>query len=248
MSEFASLRNRRILVSGADSGIGLAFARDAANAGAVLAALLYEDSDILDDVVDPSRRYTADLGIAAETDRAVAGAIGALEGKLDAVVVSAGMFLHKAALETGNDDWDRVLAVNLRGAFQIARRCGEIMRDAGGGSIVLVSSQIGAVGHPRAAAYAASKAGLNGLVKAMALELAPAGVRVNAVAPGPVATPMTAAALADPARAAALTAQIPLGRLGEPREIASAARFLVSDEAGFITGHILTADGGVTAA
>ena len=92
-------------------------------------------------------------------------------------------------------------------------------RPSGAGAIVLVSSQIGLIGHPRAAAYAASKAGLNGLAKALALELAPDGVRVNAVAPGPIATPMTAVARADEARQARMIASIPLGRFGEPQEV-----------------------------
>ena len=251
MSQFAKLGDRRIIVSGADSGIGLAFTRAAMEDGAIVAALVREDSAALDGIVEPAYRFAADLADADETDRAIDAALALIAPPgetLDGLVVCAGTFMHKAALETGNDDWQRVLSINLRGAFQMARQCGQSMQAAGKGSIVLVSSQIGSVGHPRAAAYAASKAGINGLVRSMALELAPAGVRVNAVAPGPVATPMTAEALADPERAGALTAQIPLGRLGEPREIAAAIRFLISDEASFITGHVLTADGGVTAA
>jgi len=251
MSGFASLEGRRLVVSGADSGIGLAFTRAAVEDGALVAALLREDSAALDGIVDPAYRFAADLADAEETDRAIDAALSRLvpPGEApDALVVCAGVFVHKGALETGNDDWQQVLSINLRGAFQMARECARRMQPAGKGSIVLVSSQIGSVGHPRAAAYAASKAGINGLVRSMALELAPAGIRVNAVAPGPVVTPMTAEALADPARAGALTAQIPLGRLGEPEEIAAAIRFLVSDDASFVTGHVLTADGGVTAA
>jgi NAD(P)-dependent dehydrogenase (short-subunit alcohol dehydrogenase family) len=104
------------------------------------------------------------------------------------------------------------------------------------------------IGHPRAAAYTASKSAVNGLMKALALELAPYGIRVNAVGPGPIATPMTAVARGDAERSKRLLASIPLARFGQPDEIAAAIRFLLSDAASFITGQILCADGGVTAA
>ena len=141
-----------------------------------------------------------------------------------------------------------VIDVNLTAAFSVAKACAGTMIAAGGGAIVLVSSQIGLVGHPRAAAYAASKAGVNGLTRALALELAPHGLRVNAVAPGPVATPMTSIARRDTDRAQAIVARVPMGRFGETHEIAAAIRFLLSDASTFITGQILCVDGGYTAA
>lgn len=247
MNGFASLAGKRLIVTGADSGIGLAFVELAAGAGATVAALVHEDGGALDGLVPADRRQAADLADATRAADATQRAIESLGG-IDGLVASAGVFARLGIVETETDDWDRVLDVNLRGTFVVARECARSMQAQQSGAIVLVSSQIGSVGHPRAAAYAASKSGVDGLVRAMALELAPAGVRVNGVAPGPVATPMTAEAAADPERAAALTAQIPLGRLGTAAEIAAAIRFLLADDAAFVTGHVLTVDGGVTAA
>ena len=206
-----------------------------------------DDDSALDDLVDSSLRFQVDLRNTASSADAMRAAIGALGGQLDGLLSSAGVFLHKAALETENSEWQTVIETNLRAGFELAREAAPAMFQSSAPAMVFVSSQISLIGHPHAAAYAASKAGLNGLVKALAQELAPHRIRVNAVAPGPIETPMTAVARADEQRAAELLDAIPLGRFGQPEEVANAIRFLLTDASSFMTGQIVPVDGGVTA-
>lgn len=241
MSPLVDLAGLKLLIMGGGAGIGLAAADLAAAAGATVAVTTLPGETAQHtavaacDVTDPAA-VTAAIDAAAET-------LGALDG----VILTAGVFDHRAAHETSDADWARVIAINLNGPFHVARAVEPHFRAAGGGSLVLFSSQIGLVGHRRATAYAASKAGVNGLAKTLAIEFAAFGARVNAVAPGPIETGMTAIARADAERARRLVEAVPLARFGQADEVARAALFLAAPAAAYITGHVLVVDGGVTA-
>jgi 2,3-dihydro-2,3-dihydroxybenzoate dehydrogenase len=250
-----SAAGRVALVVGAAGGIGSACVDAFATAGAVVAAADLEAPA----VALPGTPHTAhalDVSDPASVERTIAEVVEA-HGRLDVVVVVAGTLHVRSALETAVEDWDRVFAVNARGAFLTARGAARAMVAGGhGGRIVCFGSIVAHVARPNNVAYCASKAALLQTVRCLALELAPHGITVNAVSPGSTSTPMLLGVQtsgdADAHRsivegdAGAWRLGIPLGRMAEPRDQAAAAVYLASDAARHVTGQELIVDGGQT--
>lgn len=240
-----SLDGKRALVTGGANGIGKAIATALSAAGAHV---------IVSDLDDAAARATAaELGGEAlhldVTDPGGVEAVAAETGALDILVNNAGIVHNGPAVEIAMEDWHRVLDVNLTGIFTTARCFGRAMVAAGKGSVVSISSICGHVPvwpQPQIA-YNAAKAGVNLLTKSLAAEWAACGVRVNAIAPGYTATELTLAGRSKPEWFNVWLERTPMGRLADPDEIAGVAVFLASDAASYVTGTVLTVDGGYTA-
>lgn len=247
-----SFANRTVFVTGAGSGIGratvLAFAAKGASvavAGIDLATV--EETAAL---VEDQGGHVLALPCDVAQDRSVAAAVAATVeafGHLDVAVNSAGIEQPVTALaDTTVEDWDRIMAVDLRGTF-VSMRHEVLAMGATGGSIVNISSGAGVIGIRGQAAYAAAKHGVLGLTKSAALDYADRGIRINAICPGIIATPMMDRfSGGTPEGRARVIAQEPIGRMGRPEEIADAAVWLCSDLAAFTIGHALVVDGGQT--
>lgn len=244
-----ALAGRQALVTGAGRGIGRACALALAEAGADV-ALVARSVDELDQVArevqERGRRahvLPADLCRDEDLD-GIAGAVDAAS----ILVNAAGTNIPERFVDVTAAQLDCILDLNVRATFLLTRAVVRRMLAADrAGSITTISSQMGHVGYPGRTAYCASKHAVEGLTKALAVELAPQGIRVNSVAPTFVETPMTRTMLADEAFRADVLSRIPLGRLGQPRDVAAAVVFLASEDAHMITGTSLAVDGGWTA-
>jgi NAD(P)-dependent dehydrogenase (short-subunit alcohol dehydrogenase family) len=247
------LEGKVAIISGGARGMGAVEARLFAKEGAKVVI-----ADILE---DEGRKLAADieaaggkalfvrLDVTRESDwqDAVATAVRRF-GKLDVLVNNAGISGRGKVEDTTVEDWDKVMEVNAKGVFLGTKAAIPAMRQAGGGSIINISSQLGLVGTDHSSPqYQASKGAVRLLTKATAIQYAKEGIRVNSVHPGPIVTPMTETARADPERYQMMLSRIPMGRYGQPEEVAYGVLYLASDESAYMTGSELVIDGGWTA-
>ena len=243
------LAGKVAVVTGAARGIGAACARRFAAEGAdvVIADILEEQGEATAQAIRDDGGGAAfvacDTGDGAQARALIERTVSRL-GRIDVLVNNAGIFTIADFLDVTEEDFDRVLRVNLKGYFLVGQAAARAMVDAGGGSIVNMSSVNGTMAIDSIAPYVVSKGGVNQLTSVMALALAPRGVRVNAIGPGTILTEMSGALLTDEAARKRVLSRTPMGRIGRPEEIAGIAVFLASDDSSYVTGQVIYADGG----
>ncbi len=241
---------RIVVITGGSRGIGRAIALHMAGADTKI-YFNYSGRDSTD--AEETIKLIADAGGSAWAARVDVASRADVEnffnkiveecGRVDVLVNNAGITIDGLLVRMKEEDWDRVLAINLKGAFNCMQAAAKTMMKQRAGRIINMASVVGVMGNAGQANYTASKAGLIGLTKTAARELAPRGITVNAVAPGFIDTPMTAS-LSEKVKEAML-AQIPLGRFGQPEDVAEVAAFLASDKASYITGQVIHVNGGM---
>ncbi len=247
------LEGKVALISGGARGMGAVEAGLFCNEGArvVFGDILDEEGREIEEEI---RRQGGEatyihLDVTKESDwRGAVEAVVSKYGKLDVLVNNAAILFMKAIEDTEEEEWDRIMAVNAKGVFLGTKHAIPAMREAGGGSIINISSEAGLVGNPYGvAAYSATKGAVRIFSKVTAIECAKDKIRCNSVHPAPIETPMLEGILSDPSSHRAMLRRIPLGRLGAPEDIAYGVLYLASDESSFMTGSELIIDGGTTA-
>jgi 3-oxoacyl-[acyl-carrier protein] reductase len=248
VADAKGLAGRVAIVTGGSRGIGLAIARSLADDGASV-VVSGRDSARLDAAVQEIEAsgaaafgVVADAAKREDVDRLVDAGRERF-GRIDVVVNNAGVTRDQLLVRMKDDDWDHVLETNLRGVFLMMRAAAKVMMRQRSGRIINISSAAGAMGNPGQVNYSAAKAGVIGLSKAAARELAHWNILVNVVAPGLIETDMTAGIPAEAREG--LLVQVPLKRIGQPREVAEAVRFLAGDGASYVTGQVLHVNGGL---
>jgi 3-oxoacyl-[acyl-carrier protein] reductase len=242
-----NLSGKVAFVTGASRGIGAAVAKTLASHGATVVAGArggHADANVAAIVAagGTAESVSVDVTEPASVDAAVAAAL-ARHGRIDILVNNAGISRDQLLMRMKRDDWDAVIATNLTGAYTCSQAVLRFMIKQRSGRIINISSVVGQMGNAGQVNYAASKAGLIGMAKALAREVASRGITVNVVAPGLIDTDMTKAISADSSET--WKSQIPLGRLGTPEDVAWAVCFLASDEAAYITGQVVAVNGGM---
>jgi len=248
----SELSGKHALVTGAGRGIGEACALALAEAGATVIALSRNEDEVTAVVARIRQAGGAAIPVIADVRdaEAVAAAVdpAAVGGVVSICVNAAGVNRPMPATDISADDWEHIVGINLGGTFVVCQAVGrQLLAHQQTGSIVTLSSQMGAVGYPGRVAYCASKHGVNGLVKALAVEWAPNGIRVNAVAPTFIATPFTEPFFAEPGFREEVLARMPMATIGEVKDVVGAVMYLVFPVARLVTGHVLAVDGGWTA-
>jgi acetoacetyl-CoA reductase len=241
----ASMDGQVALVTGGARGIGLAISSRLAARGVKVAVGYSHGADTAKQFAaahEGSTIHQGNIGVAADCERVIAEVLDQ-HGRMDILVNNAGITIDRTVRKMSVEDWDRVIGINLSGAFYLSRAVLQHMLDRGYGRIINISSVIGEKGNIGQANYAAAKSGLFGLTNSLALETARKGITVNSVAPGFIATEMVAAIPEDILNR--VVATMPVGRLGEPDEVARVVEFLADPESGYITGEIIDINGGL---
>ena len=249
------LKDKVAIITGARRGMGRTHALALVEEGAkvVVSDISLEDCQkVVDEIKSAGGEAMAikcDVTKKQEVEKMIKDTLDKF-GKIDILVNNAGIAEFKAFLEMTEEEWDRTLDINLKGYFLCAQACAKEMAKQKSGAIINISSiamgQVG-VGFSQIAHYCASKGGIAGMTEALAVELAPYNIRVNAIAPGIIETPMIDSIKQDPKTMEAMLARVPMGRVGKPEEVSNAVVFLASDKASYMTGSVIVVDGGYLA-